>query len=62
MIRAVGEPGWSPVHRGVNEVSQKSLQYVERAPTYMNFKIVSPSEIEVFVRNNLLQQAVRIEP
>ena len=62
MIRAVGEPGWSPVHRGVNEVSQKSLQYVERATTYMNFKIVSPSEIEVFVRNNLLQQAVRIEP
>ena len=62
MIRAVGEPGWSPVHRGGNEVSQESLQYVERAPTYMNFKIVSPSEIEVFVRNNLLQQAVRIEP
>ena len=62
MIRAVGEPGWSPVHRGVNEVSQKSLQYVERAPSYTNLNIVSPPEIKVFVRNNLLQQAVRIDP
>ena len=62
MIRAVGEPGWSPVHRGVNEVSRKSLQYVERAPTYTNLNIVSPPETEVFVRNNLLQQAVRIDP
>ena len=52
MIRAVGEPGWSLVHKGVNEVSRKSSQYLEKAPTYMNLNIVSPPEIEIFVRKN----------